>query len=203
MTESALSGSSVDGGLYTRVTEWARHAPDFVNRVIDDWTAYGLVVFAALMVLAWWSARGQDTVRMARALSAPLVVSLVYVLDTGLKSLVHEQRPCQTMANSFTVESCPAPGDWSFPSNHAVIAAAAATVIWLLNRVLGILAAVAALAMAASRVWVGVHYPHDVLVGLLVGVLFAWPLTLAAGRAAPLVERMRDSRMRPWVAAGR
>ncbi|MGC0416469.1 phosphatase PAP2 family protein [Embleya sp. AB8] len=203
MSDLAFSGSSVDGGLYTRVTDLARHAPDFVNRVIDDWTAYGLAVFAALMILAWWSARGQDAVRMARALCAPLVVAVVYVLDDALKSVIQEQRPCQAMPNSFTVESCPAPGDWSFPSNHAVIAASAATVVWLLNRVLGIIAAVAALAMAASRVWVGVHYPHDVLVGLLVGVLLAWPLTLAAGRAAPVVERLRGSRLRPWVAAGR
>ena len=55
--------------------------------------------------------------------------------------------------------------------------------------------------MGASRVWVGVHYPHDVLAGLLLGALVAWPLALATRRAAPAVTRLRDSRLRPLLVA--
>jgi membrane-associated phospholipid phosphatase len=55
--------------------------------------------------------------------------------------------------------------------------------------------------MAVSRVWVGAHYPHDVVVGLLVGVLIAWPLTRAAARAAPAVERLRASRLGAYFTA--
>ena len=48
----------------------------------------------------------------------------------------------------------------------------------LTDRRLGLYAAAPlALLMGASRVWIGVHYPHDVLVGLVVGALVAWPLT--------------------------
>lgn len=200
MTDLAFSGADVDGSLYTRVTDLAARAPGFIDRLVADWTDYGLAVFAVLMLGAWWYARGQSTGRMAQALLAPVVVVLVYAVNDGIKSVVHEQRPCQTLPGSYTIEACPGAGDWSFPSNHAVIAAAAATAVFLVHRALGWVAAVAALAMAASRVWVGVHYPHDVLVGLLLGIAVAWPLTVAAGRAAPAVERLRTSRWRVAVA---
>ncbi|GAA4990265.1 phosphatase PAP2 family protein [Yinghuangia aomiensis] len=200
MTDLAFSGADVDGGLYTRVTDLAAHAPGFVDRLVADWTDYGLAVFAVLMLGAWWYARGQSTGRMAQALLAPVVVVLVYAVNDVLKGLVQEQRPCQTLPGSSTIEACPGAGDWSFPSNHSVIAAAAATAVFLVHRALGWVAAVAALAMAASRVWVGVHYPHDVLVALLLGVAVAWPLTVAAGHAAPAVERLRASRWRVAVA---
>jgi membrane-associated phospholipid phosphatase len=40
-----------------------------------------------------------------------------------------------------------------------------------------------------------------VLAGLVVGALIAWPLTLAARRAAPAVTRLRDGRLRPVLTA--
>ncbi|GCD93203.1 phosphatase PAP2 family protein [Embleya hyalina] len=200
MSALALSGASVDGPLYRHVTDLARESPVFLDRVVTDWSTYGLALFAMLMPIVWWTARGRDAAVMARALAAPAIVALAYLLDTGLKSMFAERRPCRTMTGTFTLEACPGPHDWSFPSNHAVVAAAAATALWLVDRRIGALAAVAALAMAASRVWVGVHYPHDVAAGLLIGVLVAWPLSRAAGRAAPYVDRLRHSRWRACVA---
>lgn len=122
-----------------------------------------------------------------------------FTADTVIKSLVREQRPCRTL-HTVTLESCPALGDWSFPSNHAAIAAAAAVAIWLTHRRLGAIAIPAALLMAFSRVWVGAHYPHDVILGLIVGAAVAGPLTLAARRTGPLVDRLRDTPLRPLVA---
>ena len=81
-----------------------------------------------------------------------------------------------------------APSTFSFPSGHATVAFACATVLALavprLRRWLYSLAAL----IAFSRVYVGVHYPGDVLVGALLGVAIARALlTLAAAlrRSAP------------------
>ncbi|MEV7714960.1 phosphatase PAP2 family protein [Streptomyces sp. NPDC088270] len=197
----ASTATSIDGGLYTWITELAQRSPAALDSVIRLWSDYGLVLFAVLMLASWWRSRSAaDPVRTAMALCAPLVVTAGYLANDLVKSLFHEQRPCQTL-HVVTVEACPALGDWSFPSNHAAIAAAAATAVWLTDRRLGAIAAPAAVLMAASRVWIGVHYPHDVLIGLVTGALVARLLTIAARRCAPAVIRLRDTPLRPLVAA--
>ncbi|WP_225433708.1 phosphatase PAP2 family protein [Mycolicibacterium mucogenicum] len=70
-----------------------------------------------------------------------------------------------------TSSSCHCNTDGGFPSIHAVIAAAVAAGLWLTNRYLGVVAAVAAVVMAFARVYVGAHYPSDVLAGLALGVV--------------------------------
>ncbi|MEV0533506.1 phosphatase PAP2 family protein [Kitasatospora sp. NPDC050463] len=199
---AVYDGSGIDGGLYARVVGWADAAPHWLDQVIKVWSALGLGLFAVLMLWAWWRARGAGSTAMARVLASPLVVIVAYAVNSGFKSVVEEVRPCVQLGMRGTLEACPGAGDWSFPSNHTVIAFAAATALWFADRRLGAVAVVAAVLMGASRVWVGVHYPHDVLVGALVGVLVAVPLALAAGRAAPLVDRARDGALRPLLGAG-
>ncbi|MET8331445.1 phosphatase PAP2 family protein [Streptomyces sp. NPDC005181] len=196
----AAAATSLDGGLYTSITELARRSPAALDSTIRAWSDYGLGLFALLMLAAWWRSRSGDPARAAMALCVPLVVVAAYAANDLLKLAVHEQRPCQTL-HAVTVEACPPLGDWSFPSNHAAIAAAAAVAILVTDRRLGAIAVPAALLMAVSRVWIGVHYPHDVLIGLITGALVALPLTVAARRGAPAVARLRDSRLRPLVAA--
>ncbi|MER5178182.1 phosphatase PAP2 family protein [Streptomyces sp. NPDC002896] len=207
MTVLAFGGASVDGALYSWVTGLARHTPHPVNTVIAAWSDYGLALFAVLMVAAWWRARRAGGVPrsageplMVRALAAPVVVVVCYAVNSLVKSVFDEQRPCRTL-HTVTVAACPAVGDWSFPSNHAVIAAAAAVALVLADRRLGLVAAPTAVLMGVSRVWIGVHYPHDVAVGLALGAALAWVLTLLADRAAPLVDRVAATRLRPLVTA--
>ncbi|MEC4015396.1 phosphatase PAP2 family protein [Streptomyces sp. H27-D2] len=200
MTALADAGSSFDGGLYTRIADLARQAPAPLDSVVSAWSTYGLALFGVLLLMAWWRARREDAPRAAQALAAPLVVIAAFTADSAIKSLVREQRPCQTL-HTLTLEACPALGDWSLPSNHAAVAAAAAVALLLTDRRLGGVAVPAAVLMAASRVWVGAHYPHDVLLGLLVGAVVALPLMVAARRAAALVDRLRASRLRPLVAS--
>lgn len=65
----------------------------------------------------------------------------------------------------------PRPHTMSFPSAHASIAYALALALFGWNRPLGIIALLIADLVAIGRVASGVHYPTDVLAGLLVGVL--------------------------------
>jgi undecaprenyl-diphosphatase len=200
----ALSGRSVDGGLYTWFTREAHSAPHWFDDVISFYATLGLGFFAVLMVIGWWQARqARSATAMATALAVPVAVVVAYVVNDVFKSLVTEVRPCQAILGTVTLQPCPGVGDWSFPSNHATIAAASAVALWLVNRWLGVIAAVLALVMAFSRVWVGAHYPHDVIVGLLVGALVALPVILLARRyAPPLVIRLQNGVLRPLLTAG-
>ncbi len=84
------------------------------------------------------------------------------------------------------------PSTFSFPSGHATVAFACATVLALaVPRLRWPLYALAAL-IAFSRVYVGVHYPGDVLAGAVLGVAIATALRMLAGalrRSAPPLPR--------------
>ncbi|MEU6405165.1 phosphatase PAP2 family protein [Streptomyces sp. NPDC046985] len=190
----AFDGSSIDGSLYTRVVTDAQRSPAWLDGAVSAWSTYGLAVFVLLMAVGWWRGRRSGAAAAVTALAVPLVVLLAFGADMVLKLAVREHRPCQSLRMA-TLEACPAPGDWSFPSNHTAIAAAAAAALVFVSRRLGAVAVVAALAMAVSRVWVGAHYPHDVLAGAVVGALVA--LT------AMVVLRQRSQALARWLTSRR
>ncbi|WP_328379270.1 phosphatase PAP2 family protein [Streptomyces sp. NBC_01020] len=195
----AYDGSSIDGGLYTDTVDLAHRAPGWLDSAVSAWSGYGLALFAVLMLAGWWRARREGATAGLMALAVPVIVVLAYCVNDAVKLVVREDRPCQSL-HVTTLEACPAPGDWSFPSNHAALAFAAAVALLFVSRRLGVTALVCAVAMAASRVWVGAHYPHDVAVGALVGALVALVLATALRRRPEaLARRLTDTRLRPLL----
>lgn len=85
-----------------------------------------------------------------------------------LKNLIARGRP-------FTVDTSvslliPIPGEYSFPSGHTLNGFTAATVIFLYFKKAGIAALLLAAGIAFSRMYLFVHYPTDILGGILLGV---------------------------------
>ncbi|MCT6782140.1 phosphatase PAP2 family protein [Streptomyces sp. CS7] len=194
-------GSGIDGNMYMDVVEAAHSAPSWLDGFVSAFSTYGLALFAVLMLIGWWQARHQNAEQAVKALAAPVLTVLAFAGSTVLKQAVHENRPCQSL-HVITLEACPAPGDWSFPSNHATLAAAAAVALWFVSARLGVTATVIALAMAASRTWVGAHYPHDVIAGLAVGALIALTLALLLSRHARTVACLLGrTPLRPLITA--
>ncbi|GGV54715.1 hypothetical protein GCM10010277_53730 [Streptomyces longisporoflavus] len=181
--------------LYRDVTDFAHDTPTWFQHLAEVWTELGLLLFGVLFIVAWWRARRDDPRALAIAVLAPLVTAVAYVCSETLKSAVDEERPCRAVAGAVTsIVECPAYGDWSFPSNHSTIAGAAAVGLALAWPRIAALTLPMAVLMAFSRVFVGVHYPHDVGVGLLLGAVLALVLVRAATRPVARVgEAMRGS----------
>lgn len=198
----ALDGSQIDGSLYLQVTTFARDTP-WLNGTLNAYSSYGIGVFVLLIAAAWWMARRASTTTMTAALAVPVAAVLSYVVDALVKVAVAEPRPCFAYPTAFVLEDCPAPSDYAFPSNHSVVVAAMTVALVLVSRRLALVAAVAAAVMGFSRVYVGAHYPHDVLAGLLIGAVVGYVVAVAARRyATPLVDRLSTTRLRPLLTTG-
>jgi membrane-associated phospholipid phosphatase len=194
-----MTPAGIDGGLYTDVTTFARDT-GWLNSVMSVYSTIGVFLLGVLLAVVWWTARRTGGDAMARLFAAGVGVVLAVAANAGIKSLVAERRPCLTIPHSFTVGACPGPTDYSFPSNHSAIAAALAAAVFLLNRRLGLIAAALAVLEGFSRVYIGVHYPHDVIVGLLVGALVTWlAARLLLPLAVALVTRLERTPLRPLL----
>jgi undecaprenyl-diphosphatase len=111
-----------------------------------------------------------------------IAVALADWSSMGIKALVDRPRPPLRYAEPKTL--VPLPHDASFPSGHAATSFAAATMLSLAFPRFAPFLYVLAAAVAFSRVYVGVHYPLDVLGGALLGVLIAVGLRLLVSRRA-------------------
>jgi undecaprenyl-diphosphatase len=152
-----------------------------------------LVALFAVLAVQMWRTRSPY---LGDLLMGGVGVVVAYALSEIVKSLVGEDRRCRTQV---TLPECPEVGDWSFPSNHTVIAVGLATAVVLASEQMlssvqrGLVIALAVL-IAAARVLQGVHYPHDVLAGAVLGssvtiavvvMLVPW----ARGKARALTRR--------------
>lgn len=92
------------------------------------------------------------------------------VCNMVLKPLVDRTRPYYVLDYTPLI---PPVGDPSFPSGHTSASFAAATAIYCINKKWGIAAYLLAAVMGFSRLYLGVHFPTDVLFGAVVGMVAA------------------------------
>lgn len=108
------------------------------------------------------------------------IILLIVVTDqTGyrlLKEFFARPRPCDALTDVITPLGCT--GTFSFPSNHALNNFAAAIFFSILfPKLKWILFTVASL-IALSRVYLGLHYPSDILGGAIIGLFFGYIFAL-------------------------
>ncbi|MEV0154017.1 phosphatase PAP2 family protein [Micromonospora sp. NPDC050686] len=191
----------MDARLFDGINQFAVATP-WLHAALTGYASYGVLLFAALMLAGWWYARGTgDPRRMAAALLAPVATGLAIAVNQPLVALFHEPRPYTAHPGILVLATRST--DFSFPSDHSVMAGAAAAALWFVSRRLGLVTTVAALLMGFSRVYIAAHYPHDVLAGLAVGAAVAIIVVpLARPLATRLVDVVGRTPMRPLVVAG-
>ena len=144
--------------------------------VVITWLGVGAAVWFALALIAMTQPRHRAAAgRAMLALAVTLGVN-----DQIVKRVVDRPRPFIGQIVDARVIQQPRPTTSSFPSGHsatAVVGAVSLARVWPQAR--WALAMLGAL-IAYSRIYVGVHYPTDVLAGLLLGAACAW--LVLAGR---------------------
>src|SRR2546427_2509573 len=159
-TINGLSGGSFADGLF--------------KFLANDLPAV-LVVLVALIFLIPWTRRRQE--RRSGAVLGTAVAGLALLINQPIAHAVDRMRPYLAHpAHAHLLIS--RSHDPSFPSDHATSAFALAFGVWLYDRALGTVLLVIAAVLAFSRVYVGTHYPGDVVAGALIGMAIAAPLFL-------------------------
>ena len=127
----------------------------------------GIVILAILWLLLL--TKGGRPGRIAALLLIPTIALSDQLNSSFLKFIIDRPRPCHELANVHLLVGCGS--GYSFPSSHAVNNFAAALVLsYFLPRWTWAFFSYASV-IAFSRIYVGVHYPSDVLAGAFVGLI--------------------------------
>lgn len=176
---------------------------DWIEDPVTLWNAIEIQLYATAIVALWFLARPYGATRWKLASASGLVAAAVAMITNQVISHLWERpRPFVTHQAFTHLLSAPSP-DSSFPSDHAAVAFAIAFAVLAFSRRAGILFLAAATLISLSRIALGLHYPSDVLAGMLVGWAAAM-LTTGVGRAwvarlVAIVSRISDPLlMRVW-----
>jgi undecaprenyl-diphosphatase len=142
-----------------------------------------------ILIRGWSGQAGADISLLKRVFLIMLISSCSFFMANALADLLKPVfgriRPCHVVQGLHFLVRCP--HSFSMPSGHAISSFAAATTLFYLPRYsVPILARWYPLALAAavalSRVYLGVHYPSDVIIGAVLGSTVAILVSLVCER---------------------
>lgn len=179
-------------GLAERAPVWADLAVEYIGE-------YGTVFAVVLIGLAaWLSVRRNSPDRTTAATSvagllwAPLAAVVALLVNIPIRHLVERPRPfvdhkgLQVLVDGKT--------DYSFVSDHATLTMAVAVGVFMVDRRYGLAGIAVAVFAGFSRVYMGVHYPTDVVGGLALGTAVALLLApFAMWLLTPLLRTVAGS----------
>jgi undecaprenyl-diphosphatase len=161
--------SSIDITLLEWIQNQRIESLDWILYTVSSTTTYVSIGIVLLIGIAFrFHKEG-----LRKMVQVGLAIFLTALITFAIKSIVKRPRPFKTHE---TIEKLSQGGGASFPSGHTFEAFAVATSLSLLfrRRLIQIPAFSWALLVAYSRMALGVHYPSDVLGGLLIGIILAF-----------------------------
>jgi undecaprenyl-diphosphatase len=134
---------------------------------------YGIVIyFLVLALLFWWPVKGQQQYRNKKAVVYVLIcLAIAFLVDEMANLLKTRHRPFvsfpEEVAKLNVIQDLT-----SFPSTHTIFVFAMAVSLWLSEyRKIALPLIIFAFVLGFSRIAVGVHYPFDILGGIVLGVV--------------------------------
>lgn len=151
--------------LFEKINDLAYFAKilDWIGIFLAEYSLY--VVGVVFLILLIW--------KKNRLMVVSSVISVVLsrlVIAEIIKNFLHQPRPYIVLetASKLIVEN----KDFqSFPSGHAAIFFAIATAVYFFNKKLGIVFFITAILVGIARIFVGVHWPSDILAGAVIGII--------------------------------
>lgn len=173
-------GMSLSTDIFRTIAGWKAFA---LGYLLSDASLLALVTTWAVTALVLIIRRSAVTLSVLALGGLGAVIA--YVCNKVLKDLFANTRPCNVY--DYAVVSCPPVENWSYPSNHTVIAVALATSLIVAVHRLAWVAAPLTLITAFTRIVAGHHFPHDVVAGAVVGAVIVLAIVILL---KPLAEAL-------------
>jgi undecaprenyl-diphosphatase len=154
----------LDYQLFQWINHFAGHH-FWWDHFFESLTTYGPYFYIAILLILGFRPSSRSAA-MSGFISASLAIGINFMI--GLFSY----RPRPFIAHHVHM-LLPHVADSSFPSDHMTGSMAIAMALWYYNRKLGTPLVLVSLFIGLSRIYVGHHYPTDVLGGILVGAIAA------------------------------
>lgn len=138
------------------------------NIIKHQWFIFGLLPLILISLFIW---RKKETLQVLASIAITVAIC-DFTSYRVFKSVFDRDRPHYTELGAI-VRVPYAPTSKSFPSNHALNSFAIANILTFYWPGVAVGYWIYAILMAYSRVYVGVHYPLDIIAGMLFGIVFA------------------------------
>lgn len=190
--ESALY--SIDVAILRWVNEgWSCPFLDRFFPYITNYHHFGILISLLLISLLIWGGKKGRWVVLALVIT---VILTDQVSAHVVKPFIDRVRPCNALTGVLTPDDKPT--SYSFPSSHATNIGGSMTLLALAYPPWAWLCALVAFLVGLSRVYLGVHYPSDVMAGWLLGISIGWGMwkifgPLALGKPKPIVSTTQSS----------
>ncbi|PFN14786.1 undecaprenyl-diphosphatase [Bacillus cereus] len=141
----------------------------YIDYLMIFFAEYAQYMFILIFMILWLNKKYKNKTCVIQAIIA---CCLAFVFNRIIGLFFYRERPFVSHLNINQLVEHTA--NASFPSDHATSAFAIAITLCLYEKRLGKVFLLLAFLIAFSRVWVGVHYPLDVLIGAVLGLLWAF-----------------------------
>jgi undecaprenyl-diphosphatase len=149
----------------------------FINNLVGKWgwldslaifCAQYLIYFLVIgAVLFSFSLKRKERIRYLFLTGASVILSRLIITEL-IRFIWHRSRPFAVHQVNLLIERG---ASGSFPSGHMTFLFALAAVVYFFNKKFGIAFFILSFLVGLARVFVGIHYPFDILGGIIIGVL--------------------------------
>lgn len=146
------------------------------NHILDDimivFAKYAVEIYAIIFVVAWFTLPKKDIKNRHALVVAGFSGILALLINVVISHVWFRPRPFTVLPHGTYTELVPHSNDASFPSDHTSGSFGFAAASWGKNQKwISYSFTILAVIVMFARVYVGVHYPTDVLAGMIVGVI--------------------------------
>lgn len=150
---------ALDYYLFSLINQFAGQNT-YADKTFVFFSEYLVILFVLFFIIEF---------RNVKAVYTAVISSIVVIIaNSAISFFYFIPRPFAAHKVNLLVNHI---ANASFPSDHAAVSFAFATSIFSYNPKLGVLAYLFALLISISRIFAGLHYPSDIIVGALIGIL--------------------------------